>query len=214
MKLLIKLFVLIIMLLLSKSIFAINIEIFSDAKDYNIDDTLYYSKLIMLQLEFNKPVNIEDNFPLRTNIPIQNESFIQNETLSNMQYDEVFTDIINCSKEVYNYLGRGWGESTYREALTIELSKKGYICSQEVSIPIIYKEIELSHVNLRIDILAKKNDKNIIIELKADSASKTSMEKATCQCERYMKLHKTNYGIVINFPDKKTDQIESNIIEY
>jgi hypothetical protein len=56
--------------------------------------------------------------------------------------------------------------------------------------------------------LARFEDIGIIIELKSDSASRMSMDRAWCQCQRYLRITDYNIGIVINFPDKETNEIE------
>lgn len=189
----------------------------------NTIDPIYLSKLIMLQLEHNKSLEYIDKLLIETPTILENTIEL-NENIENMDIDMdietqlnlrkqlEYKDIIEASRVVYNELNWGWAESVYREALSLELQANGYECSQEVSIPIKYKNRQLSHVNSRIDILAKRDGKQIIIELKADAATKISMEKAEGQCQRYMNLLDIDNGIVINFPDKMCKEIETIIL--
>lgn len=181
----------------------------------NTIDPIYLSKLIMLQLEHNKSLEYIDKLLIETPTILEN-TIESNENIEkeriHLRKQLEYKDIIEASRVVYNELNWGWAESVYREALSLELQINGYECSQEVSIPIKYKKRQLSHVNSRIDILAKRDDKQIIIELKADAATKISMEKAEGQCKRYMNLLGIDNGIVINFPDKICKEIETIIL--
>ena len=99
-------------------------------------------------------------------------------------YQQVYKPIIDLAKDVYHNLSWGWHESVYREALALELLTHGYLCRQEIVKPIIYKGYELSHVNARLDLLIEKGPIKMIIELKADAATKNTMIKAEQQCKR------------------------------
>lgn len=175
----------------------------------------YYSRLIMLQLENGESLEWVrkqlDTYLTQSNNEVQKleepKPHLKEEEKKEVQ-PPLLSEIIEASKVVYKEMGWGWGESAYREALSLELEARGYRCSQEVSVPIIYKGRELSHVNCRIDILAYLEEKGIIIELKADSASRMSMDRAWCQCQRYLRITGNHLGIVINFPDKETTDIE------
>lgn len=126
----------------------------------------------------------------------------------------LYLPIIEMGREVYRELGWGWQESVYREAMMIELRNKNYKCSEEVYQAIPYKNGYLSNVCGRIDILVDLGRFGMIIELKSDSANKTSMTKACCQCQRYMRIMKYKYGLVINFPEKNNREIEYMVITY
>lgn len=123
-------------------------------------------------------------------------------------YKILTNPIIDLAKLVYRELSWGWNESVYREAFALELIENGYKCGQEITKPIIYKGRELSHVNARLDLLIEKGESKIVIELKADSASKLTMTKASQQCKRYLGLTNFKYGLVINFPEKENKEIE------
>lgn len=116
---------------------------------------------------------------------------------------QIYNKIIHLARDVYKNLSWGWHESVYREALAYELSQHGYHCRQEIVKPIMYKGQELSHVNARLDILIEKGGMKMIIELKADGATKHTMIKAEQQCKRYLTLMGLHYGMVINFPERE-----------
>ena len=186
--------------------------------DLNKEKKNYYSRLIMLQLENGESLDWVrkqlDHYLSQSNREGLPEALEQPKSVAkpveeiSINPSPLLSEIIEGGKEVYKEMGWGWGESAYREALCLELEARGYRCSQEVSVPILYRGRELSHVNSRIDILARLEGVGIIIELKSDSASRMSMERAWCQCQRYLRITGHQLGIVINFPDKETNEIE------
>lgn len=139
---------------------------------------------------------------------------IINQNVKKHYYRRVFDPIINLAREVYNDLSWGWHESVYREAFASELLNHGYLCSQEIVKPIFYKGKELSHVNARLDLLIEKGTIKMIIELKADGATRHTMIKAEQQCKRYLALTGISYGMVINFPERELREIEFVPIYY
>lgn len=126
----------------------------------------------------------------------------------------IYKPIIELAKTVYQELSWGWNESVFREALYFELSNHGYRCGQELTKPIYYKGNQLSNVNARLDLLVKKGNLELIIELKADAATKNTMIKAEQQCRRYLTLTKLKYGMVINFPEREDKKIETILIAH
>jgi GxxExxY protein len=100
--------------------------------------------------------------------------------------------IIGSAIAVHKILGPGLLESAYEECLCYELKNNGLVFSKQVSIPIIYKEIQLE-CGYRIDILVEKS---IIIELKAVDALAPVHE---AQILTYMKLANKKLGLLINF---------------
>ena len=181
-------------------------------KNISPEDKTYYSKLVLLQLENGR--SLEEINRLGTiNTPVDSIHNTPVDSIHNTPVDSIYKEIIESSQEVYSKMGWGWGESVYREALTKELEYMGYKCSQEVSMPVYYKDNELSHVNCRIDIYARKDGNEFVLELKSDNGTPNSVERAVCQCERYLRNYKCidngieRHGMVINFPDKMTDGV-------
>ena len=103
--------------------------------------------------------------------------------------------IIGCAIEVHKILGPGLLESAYQKCLIFELEKAGLFVRKEVSLPIIYKDIELDH-GYRIDLLI--NNK-IVIELKT---VESFTDVHTAQVLTYLKLGKFPLGLLINFHSK------------
>ena len=79
------------------------------------------------------------------------------EELNNLSYQ-----IIGCAIEVHRILGPGLLESAYQNCLIYELKKAGLKVEKEISLPIVYKNIELNH-GYRIDLLVNEQ---IVIEIK------------------------------------------------
>ncbi|WP_353168502.1 GxxExxY protein [Flavobacterium sp.] len=102
---------------------------------------------------------------------------------------------IGCAIEVHKILGPGLLESAYQKCLIFELEKAGLFVRKEVSLPIIYKDIELDH-GYRIDLLI--NNK-IVIELKT---VESFTDVHTAQVLTYLKLGEFPLGLLINFHSK------------
>ena len=111
--------------------------------------------------------------------------------------------VLACARRVYAELGWGWSESTYREALAVELHQDGLAVQSEVSHAILYRGRPLSHVSLKMDMVVADQ---LVLELKAvpaASAGTESLAKAAQQCLRYLRtVDCLRAGMVLNFPDK------------
>ena len=125
--------------------------------------------------------------------------------------------LINACKKVYLQLGVGHTERIYHKALVYELGCHNLNIDTEMNIVVKYEDShnKLHHLeSLRIDIFI--HDHNIILELKAISRKIQPQELA--QIKKYFNiLNKDNikldYGIIINFPQPSTKEID-NEIEY
>lgn len=120
----------------------------------------------------------------------------------NKKINELSYKIIGCAIEVHRILGPGLLESAYQNCLIFELEKIGLKVEKEVSLPIVYKEIELNQ-GYRIDLLINNL---IVIELKTVEEL-TEVHKA--QILTYLKLGEFPLGLLINFRSK----ILKNIIK-
>jgi GxxExxY protein len=121
------------------------------------------------------------------------------EELNNLSYQ-----IIGCAIEVHRILGPGLLESAYQNCLIYELKKAGLKVEKEISLPIVYKNIELNH-GYRIDLLVNEQ---IVIELKTVEEL-TDVHKA--QVLTYLKLGDFPLGLLINFHSKI---LKNNIKRY
>ena len=94
--------------------------------------------------------------------------------------------------KVYNTLGPGLFESVYELALCYELIKSGLSADRQVSLPVIYDNVNLE-AGFRIDILVEDS---VIIEIK-------SVENITAvhhkQLITYLKLSGLKLGLLVNF---------------
>ena len=101
-------------------------------------------------------------------------------------------EIMGCAIEVHKELGPGLLESIYEKCLTYELRNKGYKVGNQVTVPIIYKEISLVS-NVRLDLLV--ND-TIVVEIKS---VQHLLPVHQAQLLTYMRLLEKPQGILLNF---------------
>jgi GxxExxY protein len=107
-------------------------------------------------------------------------------------------NIINGSYKVYNYLGSGFLEKVYCEALEIELQNNKIFYNREYEIPIYYKEVKLDCL-YKADFICYNN---IIIEVKA---VKCIENIHYAQLMNYLKATKYKIGLLINFGGKELE---------
>ncbi len=113
-------------------------------------------------------------------------------------------NIVDAAYQVHRQLGPGLLEKIYESCLAYELSERGLDVQRQVSVPVIYKDIEFNE-GFRIDLLVENQ---IIIELKA-SEQATPLWQA--QLLSYMKLTNRKRGFLINF---NTPLIKNGIQRY
>lgn len=111
------------------------------------------------------------------------------------KYEEITSKILGCAIEVHRNLGPGLLESTYQKCLLYELKAKKLNVQSELSLPIIYKNIELDH-GYRIDLLVENS---IVLELKTVECYS---QVHYAQVLTYMKLGKYPIGYLLNFDVK------------
>lgn len=112
-----------------------------------------------------------------------------------MEIDELPEIVIGCAIEVHRNLGPGLLESAYQECLAYELRTEGIVVEKEISLPIIYKEIQIDH-GYCIDLLIENR---IVIELKT---VEKFTDVHTAQILTYMRLGEYTTGLLINFNTK------------
>ncbi|MGM9868321.1 MAG: GxxExxY protein [Sodaliphilus sp.] len=112
-----------------------------------------------------------------------------------MTENELTYKIIHCAMEVYNHLGPGLLEEVYEMAMMYELANVGLKAKNQVSLPVVYKGVDLEK-QYRIDILVE--DK-IILELKSVTQLESVHSK---QLLSYLRLSKLRIGYLINFNEK------------
>ena len=100
--------------------------------------------------------------------------------------------ITGCAIKVHKALGPGLLESAYEKCLKYELEKNGFQVKQQVTVPVVYDELEMD-TELRLDLMI--ND-TIIVELKA---IENILPVHEAQLLTYMKLLQKPQGLLINF---------------
>lgn len=113
-----------------------------------------------------------------------------------MTENEISTIIIGACIEVHKHLGPGLLESAYEVCLAHELINRGLDVNQQVSLPLIYKEVKLN-AGYRIDIIVENK---VLIEVKSVDALAPIH---TAQILTYLKLKEIKLGPLINFNSVK-----------
>ena len=100
--------------------------------------------------------------------------------------------IIGAAQEVHRYLGGGFLEAVYQEALSMEFHERHVPFAREVDVPIRYKERLLAFV-YRADFVC---DGEVLVEVKAIRAL-SGVEDA--QIINYLKATGVRRGLLLNF---------------
>lgn len=106
--------------------------------------------------------------------------------------DELTYEVVGACIEVHKIMGRGLLESIYHKCLKEELVHRKINFLTEMSVPVIYKNKELT-MDFRCDLFVEKC---LVVELKSVSAISNVHE---AQLLTYMKLLKSPKGILVNF---------------
>jgi GxxExxY protein len=118
-----------------------------------------------------------------------------------MDENELSYKIIGASIELHKNLGPGLLESVYENSLAYDLRQTGLQVNQQVSMPLIYKEVKMD-TGYRVDLLIENK---IIIEIK-------SVENLApvhfSQTLTYLKLSGIKLGLLINF---NSDNLKNGI---
>lgn len=97
--------------------------------------------------------------------------------------------------DVYKTLGRGYSESVYQRALSVEFQMANLRHDMEVTMSVPYKGHVVGHV--RSDIILRTSP-SVILETKATGTSLKPEER--WQLSRYLKLQDVSLGVLVNFP--------------
>ena len=112
-----------------------------------------------------------------------------------MKLNDLSYKIIGTAIEIHKSIGPGLLESAYENALAYDLREKGLTVLQQVSMPFIYKDVNMD-VGYRLDLLVE--DK-IIVEIKS---VETLAPVHYSQLLTYLKLSNKKLGLLINFNTK------------
>lgn len=116
--------------------------------------------------------------------------------LANSLYPDETYAIVGASMEVHKFLGPGFSEAVYQEALAIEFERQGIPFEKEKAIIVQYKDDEL-HNTFRADFVCYHD---IIVELKA--LESTTLEHRS-QVINYLKATGFKLGLLINFGERQ-----------
>ena len=106
--------------------------------------------------------------------------------------------IIGAAMEVHRQLGCGFLEPVYQAALAIEFEKRTIPFRREVTLPVLYKEVQLE-TPYRVDFICFEE---VIVELKA-LARLAGTEEA--QVINYLKASHIEIGLLLNFGTRSLD---------
>lgn len=113
-----------------------------------------------------------------------------------MEINKLTSIIIGCAIRVHKALGPGLLESTYSACLNHELGIAGLYVQQELSLPLVYKDIHMD-IGYRLDMLVENK---VVIEIKSVDALR---DVHTSQVLTYLKLSNAQIGLLINFNESK-----------
>ena len=116
-------------------------------------------------------------------------------TLEHPELNALTERVIGAAIEVHRHLGPGLLESAYEQCLAYELGQLGLLVQRQVTLPVVYKGIELTQA-YRIDILVENK---IVVEAKAVEAL---TDTHCAQVLSYLKFSHCHVGLLINFNEK------------
>lgn len=106
--------------------------------------------------------------------------------------DEKLTrSVIGVFYDVYNTLGYGFLEHIYKAALDHELRAQGHRVAREVSVTVLYKEIELG--SQRLDMLV---DERLVVEVKC---RRDKPDFGSAQLFNYLRATNLEVGLLLHF---------------
>ena len=110
------------------------------------------------------------------------------------KHAELTEAVINVFYHVYNTLGYGFLEKVYRNAMIVELQKRGHQVQQNVEIAIRYEGVVVGEYYAELIV-----DSLVLLELKA--AEKIAPEHEA-QILNYLKATNIEVGLILNFGPK------------
>ena len=111
--------------------------------------------------------------------------------MGKLLHAELSYEIRGALYEVYNALGPGFREETYKIATCIELSKRGVQVDREYDIDVLYKDTRIDRY--RLDIVV---DHKVILELKAVDELHPRNQ---AQLISYLRAAGLSLGMLVNF---------------
>ena len=115
--------------------------------------------------------------------------------MSGLDDEKLIEEIIGAAYEVRKRLAQGYLESTYENALIVELQMRGLFVENQVSMEVDYKGVVVGV--FKADLLVEKR---VIIEIKAVSQLNEIHE---LQLVNYLTTTHIDHGILVNFGGDK-----------
>lgn len=115
--------------------------------------------------------------------------------MSGLDDEKLIEEIIGAAYEVRKRLAQGYLESTYENALIVELQMRGLFVENQVSMKVDYKGVVVGV--FKADLLVEKR---VIIEIKAVSQLNKIHE---LQLVNYLTTTHIDHGILVNFGGDK-----------
>ena len=111
-------------------------------------------------------------------------------------YKEESYRIIGISMGIHNFLGHGFSEIVYKDALEIEFRRAGILYEREKEYEVVYKGVVLPHKFYADFVL----DEKIILEIKG---KKEIIDEDIAQALNYLKVSGNKLALIINFGESK-----------
>ena len=112
--------------------------------------------------------------------------------------------VVAVTGDIYNSIGPGYNEVVYHRAFEVALRLRHLNYQSEVVTPIVYQGHVIGHG--RVDIIV---DNQLILELKA--IANLNNTESVIQIKNYMKQHKIYNGVIINFGQCNTRNVNGSI---
>ncbi len=116
--------------------------------------------------------------------------------MTNILYKEESYKIIGLCFEVHNYLGPGFLEVVYKDALEYEFKKAGIPYARDQKYEVKYKDVILEHKFFADFVVYDK----IILEVKGVRAITDEFVARTIN---YLKVSDLRLGLIVNFGEEK-----------
>ncbi|HZS42412.1 MAG TPA: GxxExxY protein [Polyangia bacterium] len=107
------------------------------------------------------------------------------------ELDRLARVVVDAATEVHRWLGPGFLEAVYEEALAVELTLRGVVFERQVPIEVRYKQVPVG--DARLDLLVAKR---LVVELKA---VENQLPLHWAQVLSYLKMTRLQLGLLINF---------------
>lgn len=105
-------------------------------------------------------------------------------------------EIIGICMDVHNYLGPGFLEVVYKDALEVEFRRAGIPYTREREYEVVYKDIVLPHLFYADFVVYDK----IVLEVKG---KKNLFDEDLAQCINYLKVSENKLCLLVNFGEPK-----------